>query len=251
RTPAPLPVPLPPPAPPPPRHAPLPRPRRPPLRRRRGRRRARRPAVPARPPRRRRPAPRPRRRRRPGGAHAAGARRPRGDAPLAGRHRRRHDPADARRGRRPACRDLPIPVRWRPMDVPLLFLHGSPAGSAGWDDLLARLPGIRAARPALPGFGDAPEDGGFELTSMAAWVETQRAPLGAPIDLVVHDAGAFYGLAWAIEHPDLVRRIVVTNAWFQRDYRWHFWARIWRTRCLGELSMKLFMWPTFYLEMRR
>lgn len=60
-----------------------------------------------------------------------------------------------------------------------------------------------------------------------------------PINLVVHDVGGPYGLAWAIRHPAKVRRIVVLNTVFQSEYRWHRYGRICRTPFLGELIQLL------------
>jgi haloalkane dehalogenase len=137
---------------------------------------------------------------------------------------------------------------------PLLLLHGNPDTADLWSAVIDRLPDRRCVAPDLPGFGGTPASGTrLELPEMAAWVEALRLDrnLAAPLDLAVHDIGAIYGLAWAVEHPDLVRRIVITNAFFHHDYPWHFWARVWRTPVLGELSMLLFRWPMFVAEMRR
>jgi pimeloyl-ACP methyl ester carboxylesterase len=137
---------------------------------------------------------------------------------------------------------------------PLLLLHGNPDTAELWRGVIERLPDRRCVAPDLPGYGGTPPTpGAIDLAEVAAWVEALRVDrkLDGPLDLAVHDAGAFYGLAWAVQHPDLVRRIVVTNAFFHRDYCWHFWGRVWRTPVLGELSMHLFFWPTFVAEMRR
>jgi pimeloyl-ACP methyl ester carboxylesterase len=63
------------------------------------------------------------------------------------------------------------------------------------------------------------------------------ADVKQPIDLVAHDFDGPFGFAWAIRHPDAVRRIVAINTLFFSDYHWHFWAQVWRTPVLGELSM--------------
>jgi haloalkane dehalogenase len=39
----------------------------------------------------------------------------------------------------------------------------------------------------------------------------QSLEIPGRLDLVVHDWGGMIGLAWALDHPDRVRRIVVTN----------------------------------------
>ena len=72
----------------------------------------------------------------------------------------------------------------------------------------------------------------------------------APIDLVVHDFGGLFGLAWAVRHPERVRRLAILNTMFFPDYRWHFWARVWRTPLLGELSLAVSTRTGLALEMR-
>jgi haloalkane dehalogenase len=45
--------------------------------------------------------------------------------------------------------------------------------------------------------------------------------------------------------------MVAINTLFFSDYRWHFWARVWRTPILGELSMLAMNRPMFAQELRR
>ena len=133
--------------------------------------------------------------------------------------------------------------------APALFLHGNPDSSRVWSAILDRLaPRYRCMAPDLPGFGRSdcdPDRWDFSLDGMARWVDGVVTGLGVdqPVHLVVHDFGGVYGLAWAVKHPDRVRSLAITNTLFHADYRWHFWARIWRTRGLGELSMQVFSLP--------
>ena len=53
--------------------------------------------------------------------------------------------------------------------------------------------------------------------------------------LVLHDFGVPWGLHWASEHPSSVASLTLINCGFLPGYRWHKWARIWRTPVLGEL----------------
>ena len=48
-----------------------------------------------------------------------------------------------------------------------------------------------------------------------------------------------------------MRRLVAINTVFFGDYRWHFWAHVWRTPILGELSMLVMNRPMFAQELRR
>jgi len=133
--------------------------------------------------------------------------------------------------------------------TPVLLLHGNPDTSRIWGGVMDRLKShYRCIAPDLPGFGGSGIDAerfDFSLSGLAGWVDTafQGLGLAEPVNLVVHDFGGIFGLAWAVEHPEKVRSVAITNTLFQADYRWHFWARIWRTPGLGEFSMRMFSIP--------
>lgn len=139
---------------------------------------------------------------------------------------------------------------------PVLFLHGNPDTGAMWAGVIDRMgEGFRCIAPDLPGFGRSgvPNDFDPSLDGLARFLEAfvVAAGLSTPIDLVGHDFGGIFGLAWAIRNPARVRRISILNTNFFSDYRWHNWARIWRTPVLGELSMALMNRWTFVQQMRR
>lgn len=139
---------------------------------------------------------------------------------------------------------------------PILFLHGVPDTAELWSAVIADLSAnYRCLAPDLPGFGRslAPPDLNCSLENRANFIDELVEAVGitAPLNLVVHDHGGPYGLAWAVKHPEKVNRIVCMNTFFQSDYRWHMWARIWRTPLLGELSMAMMNWPLFLWEVRR
>jgi pimeloyl-ACP methyl ester carboxylesterase len=140
--------------------------------------------------------------------------------------------------------------------APILFLHGNPDSADLWKGVIERLrKNFRCLAPDLPGFGrsSAPPDFDYALPNLANFVDGLIAALGIhePINLATHDLGTSFGLAWAIRHPEKVRRLAVSNAMFFSDYRWHFWGRVWRTPIVGELSMILMNRLIFNLEMRR
>jgi len=59
------------------------------------------------------------------------------------------------------------------------------------------------------------------------------------VKLVVHDWGAG-ALVFAQAHPERVERLILCNAVpLLPDYRWHWIARVWRRRLVGELAMGL------------
>jgi pimeloyl-ACP methyl ester carboxylesterase len=138
----------------------------------------------------------------------------------------------------------------------VLMLHGNPDTCELWAPVAERLGRrFRCILPDLPGFGRsvAPVDFDASLDAMAAWVEAALGTAGATsrLDLVAHDFGAIFGMAWAIRHPERVRRIAVGGFPFFPDYRWHFWGRAWRTPLLGELSLATMNWWLFRREMKR
>jgi haloalkane dehalogenase len=100
---------------------------------------------------------------------------------------------------------------------PVLLLHGEPTSSYLWRNVIPPLVanGHRAVAPDLIGFGrsDKPADVGWytydrHVSSIAALVEA----LGlSGITLVVHDWGGPIGLRYAVEHEDLVDRLVILD----------------------------------------
>ena len=139
---------------------------------------------------------------------------------------------------------------------PILLLHGNPDSSLMWEGVAKRLAAsFRCIAPDLPGFGHSDVPASFEpsLEGMAQFVEAARQAIGinTPLDLVAHDFGGPFAFAWAVKHPDSVRRMVAINTLFFSDYRWHFWARVWRTPILGELSMAMMNRVMFAQELKR
>lgn len=122
-------------------------------------------------------------------------------------------------------------------DAPILYLHGVPNGAVMWKPFLERSGGVAVD---LPGFGHSGKrgdlDAGFQ--SMGRFVGAFADHLGLErVRLCMHDWGAV-GLLWAMAQPHRVERIVLIDAVpFLPGYRWHFLARQWRRRVLGELIM--------------
>jgi pimeloyl-ACP methyl ester carboxylesterase len=123
----------------------------------------------------------------------------------------------------------------------VVFVHGNPGSGADWRDLLARVGGFaRAIAPDMPGFGAADRPSAFAYT-----IEGYAAHLGALLErlgitrahLVLHDFGGPWGLVWAARHPEAVASVTLINTGIMPGYRWHKYARIWRTPILGELFL--------------
>ena len=140
--------------------------------------------------------------------------------------------------------------------TPVLMLHGNPDSGMMWEGIANRLAArYQCIAPDLPGFGhsDVPADYQPSLDGMASFVEELRQALGVtgPADVIAHDFGGPFAFAWAVKHTDAVRRLVAINTLFFSDYHWHFWARVWRTPALGELSMALMNRLIFAQELNR
>jgi pimeloyl-ACP methyl ester carboxylesterase len=126
---------------------------------------------------------------------------------------------------------------------PILFLHGVPDSAEMWQPVITRMQAhYRCYAPDLPGLGrsTAPDTFALTLSHMAEYLAAliEAAAIPTPLNLVVTDFGAPYGLAWAVTHPGAVRRIAVAGgANFFSDYRWHPNAQTVRRPIIGELGM--------------
>jgi len=126
---------------------------------------------------------------------------------------------------------------------PVLFLHGVPDSAEMWGGVIGRLEGqYRCIAPDLPGLGRsvAPSNFSCSLEHMASFIDGLVGAINPPLplNLVVTDFGATYGLAWAVTHPEKVRKLAIVGGInFFSDYRWHPNARLLRLPLLGELGM--------------
>jgi pimeloyl-ACP methyl ester carboxylesterase len=139
--------------------------------------------------------------------------------------------------------------------IPTLFLHGIPDSGTVWNDVIAAVSsGCRCIAPDLPGFRESAVPGEFKVTldGMADFIDAFLAAVGitGPVNLVLHDIGGPYGLAWAVRNPGRVRSIAIMNTVFHSDYRWHRYGRICRTPVLGELLQLLTSKSGLAREMR-
>ena len=139
----------------------------------------------------------------------------------------------------------------------ILFLHGAPDSAELWDKVIERLEDrYRCFAPDLPGFGRTvtPENFEVSLDSMARFIDklvtVYEIPL--PVHLVVMDFGATYGLAWAVQHPEKVKSIVIAGGSnFSASYRWHGDAQMLRIPVLGELAMLMMSRATLEKMMQK
>lgn len=140
-------------------------------------------------------------------------------------------------------KDAAIHMSERGQGAPTLFLHGAPDTGEMWNGIIERLQGqYHCYAPDLPGFGRSavPADFQVSLDYMARFVDQliERYAIATPLNLVVMDFGATYGLAWAAAHPQKVAHLaIVGGSNFSSRYQWHGTARMLRTPVLGELAM--------------
>jgi pimeloyl-ACP methyl ester carboxylesterase len=138
--------------------------------------------------------------------------------------------------------DLEIFVRHAPAPdgrPPTLYVHGNPTNSDDWIEFLERTGGIA---PDLPGFGRSGKPAHFDysIEGYSNFLAALLAGLGVErYSLVVHDWGSA-ALGLAQRAPERVERLVIMDAApLLPGYRWHRYARIWRTPLAGEFFMGL------------
>lgn len=122
---------------------------------------------------------------------------------------------------------------------PVVYCHGNPTHGEDWVPFMER--GGSSVAIDMPGWGRSsrPDPTGFDYSmhGLSAFLERCLDELGVgKRKLVVHDWGAL-ALIGAQRRPDLVEKLVVIDAVpLLPGYRWHWVARIWRRRWLGELA---------------
>ena len=137
----------------------------------------------------------------------------------------------------------------------VVFVHGNPGSGEDWTDLVARTGDFaRAVAPDMPGYGkaDRPHDFDYTVQGYARHLEGLLGALGVErAHLVLHDFGGPWGLVWASEHLERVASLTLVNVGVAPGYRWHKFARVWRTPILGELSQLVASRFSFRLALQR
>ncbi len=121
--------------------------------------------------------------------------------------------------------------------TPVVYCHGNPSHSEEWVPFMERCEAPSIAID-MPGWGrsDRPERFDYSMSGLSAFHERclDRLGLGSR-KLVVHDWGSL-ALIGAQRRPDLVEKLVVINGVpLLPGYRWHWIARLWRRRPVGEI----------------
>jgi haloalkane dehalogenase len=99
----------------------------------------------------------------------------------------------------------------------VVAVHGNPTWSFYYRDLVRELRNdYRVIVPDHIGCGlsDKPDDGAYDYTLSRRIEDFSRLMDHLEVDdinLVVHDWGGMIGLAWAVRHPERVKRLVILN----------------------------------------
>ena len=115
---------------------------------------------------------------------------------------------------------------------PVVLVHGFPESSRMWVPLMDALTaqGRRCVAPDLYCLGDSDDPGPATFERNLEALGALHAELGlGRVALAVHDWGAFVGLAWACENPELVSALVIADSGFFSDGKWHGMAEILRS----------------------
>ncbi|HEX8674226.1 MAG TPA: alpha/beta hydrolase [Longimicrobium sp.] len=126
---------------------------------------------------------------------------------------------------------------------PTVLVHGGLAEASVWCQVAGNLSG-HVVIPDRPGHGlsSSIDYTGINYRSHAAdWLKRVVDGLGAEqVDLVGNSMGGYFALAFALAHPERVRRLVLVGAPAGLDRQLPMFIRLWGTSLLGRLiaSMK-------------
>ena len=103
---------------------------------------------------------------------------------------------------------------------PIVFLHGNPASSYTWRNVIPHLEGFgRCIAPDLIGMGDSAKlpnsgPGSYSFVEHRRYLDALLEQLGVHerVIFVMHDWGASFGFDWARRHPTSVRGLAYVEA---------------------------------------
>lgn len=132
--------------------------------------------------------------------------------------------------------------------TPVLMVHGNPTWSFYYRNLIAKLrPYRRCLAPDHIGCGRSqrPERADNypytlerRVADLGAFIDAHNLP---KIDLVCHDWGGMIGLSWAVDHPERVGKIVLSNTagfLLPHEARMPSLLKVGKSPLLGELLIR-------------
>lgn len=138
----------------------------------------------------------------------------------------------------------------------LLLIHGVPDCADMWHDVIAALSDRYTCYAIdLPGFhrSEIPKNYQYNIEAYGHFINQVVETLGIqePLSLMLHDWGGIFGMSFACLYPEKVKQIAGGSFTFSDEYRWHFWARVWRMPLLGEIAMLTMSKALFKWEIKR
>jgi haloalkane dehalogenase len=97
---------------------------------------------------------------------------------------------------------------------PIVFLHGVPSFSYLWRKVMLFLASdFSVYAPDLPGYARSENLSDFSLKNYSKWLFDFCDFIGKDekIDLVIHDVGGPIGLAFVLEYPEKINRLVIMD----------------------------------------
>jgi pimeloyl-ACP methyl ester carboxylesterase len=127
----------------------------------------------------------------------------------------------------------------------VVYVHGSPGCGAEFERLVGETGEFaRAIALDMPGFGQAdkphPREFIYDVPNMGVHLAKAADQLGVErVHWVGHDFGGGWASIAAVFDPLKTASISMINSGMMRGVRWHYLARIYRTRVLGEAFMAI------------
>jgi pimeloyl-ACP methyl ester carboxylesterase len=128
-------------------------------------------------------------------------------------------------------------------DVAVVFVHGNAGSGRDWTGLMESVSAFtRCVAPDMPGYGgaDKPQDFDYTVEGFGRYLGDVLEQLAIRhAHLVLHDLGGPWGLNWAAGHSAAVASLALLGIGALPGYRWHRFARIFRTPVLGAVLLAL------------
>ncbi len=141
---------------------------------------------------------------------------------------------------------------------PIVFLHGNPASSYTWRNVIPHLEGWgRCIAPDLIGMGDSeklPKSGpnSYTFVEHRSFLDALLDELGVneQVTFVMHDWGASFGFDWARRHPNSIKGLAYIEA-NVRPFTWEAFPEFTQRglqMLRGEAGEQLILEQNFFIE---